>query len=89
MYICIYVYIIYVCSGNANNKIFYLKRFNMFNEKNPNRTMCNGYLVYSGDYSFIINVQWNDFIRNPNYYIEKSIQIRDNKDDYDITVNLS
>ncbi len=55
---------------------------------NPNRKLCNGYYVYSGDYSYIINVTWNNFKSNPNYYIEKSIKIRDNKDNYNVTIKL-
>ena len=61
----------------------------MFNEKNPDSKLCNGYYVYSGEYSYIKNVKWNDFINNPNYYIEQSIRIRDIKYKYNVTVNLN
>ncbi len=76
------------CTNHNTSLLFKIIRDNMFNEKDPSRKLCNGYYVYSGDYSYIINVTWNNFKSNPNYYIEKSIKIRDNKNDYNITVNL-
>ena len=76
------------CTNHNTSLLFKIIRENMFNIKNPNRNLCNGYYVYSGDYSYIKNVKWNDFINNPNYHIEHSIQIRNNKNDYNVTVNL-
>ncbi len=76
------------CTNHKTSLLFKIIRENMFNEKNPNRKICNGFYVYSGDYSYIKNVKWSDFIAAPNYYIEQSILIRDKKDNYNVTVNL-
>lgn len=76
------------CTHHNTSLLFKIIRENMFNEKNPNRNICNGYYVYSGEYSYIKNVKWSDFINNPNYYIEQSIRIRNNKHNYNVTVNL-
>lgn len=76
------------CTNHNTSLLFKIIRANMFNEKKPSRNICNGYYVYSGEYSYIKNVKWGDFIKNPNYYIEQSILIRDKKDNYNVTVNL-
>ena len=60
----------------------------MFNQKYPVRKLCNGEYVYSGDYSYILNVTWEKFKISPNYYLDKSIEIRDKVDEYDIHINL-
>ncbi len=73
------------CRNHNTSKLFKIIRDNMFNEKNPNRTLCNGYYVYSGDYSYIVNITWDDFKNNPNYYLEKAIEIRDRKENYNLT----
>jgi len=76
------------CTNYNTSLLFKIIRNNMFNEKRPNRSFCNGYWVYSGNYSFILNVKWTEFKNFPNYYLDKAIEIRDNKDYYNITVNL-
>lgn len=79
-----------LCSCRSYNTQFAFKiiRDNMFNQIYPNRTLCNGSYVYSGDYSYILNVRWDDFIGNSKYYLDKAIEIRDKKHLYNISKNL-
>ena len=48
----------------------------MFNIKEPDFIDCDKSDVYAGDCSYIQSVKWTDFMNNPNYYIEKSIEIK-------------
>ncbi|MEZ5058976.1 MAG: hypothetical protein R2879_18225 [Saprospiraceae bacterium] len=68
--------------------LFEILQKNMFNEKVPNRRLCNGSYIYSGDYSYIQSVKWADFMNNPSKYIEKAIELRDRKDDFNLQKNL-
>ena len=64
--------------------LFQILRENMFNVLEPDRRECNGTWVYSGDSSYIPSVKWEDFIRNPSKYIEKSIELRDRITEFDV-----
>lgn len=68
--------------------LFQIIRDNMFNVKEPNRKLCNGSWVYSGDSSYIQSVKWSDFISNPSKYIDKAIELRDKKDDFNIVKTI-
>lgn len=68
--------------------LFQIIRDNMFNVKEPNRRVCNGSWVYSGDSSYIQSVKWSDFIANPKKYIDKAIELRDKKDDFNIVKTI-
>lgn len=68
--------------------LFEILSENMFNVKEPNRHLCNGSWVYSGDYSYIQSVKWADFIINPTKYIDKAIELRDRKEDFELRKNL-
>jgi len=77
-----------VCNCRSLNTpfLFQILRDNMFNIKTPNTKICsNGSTVYYGDSSYIQSVKWDDFRSNPNYYLNKAIELRDNKEDYNIT----
>lgn len=76
------------CTNHNTSLLFKIIRDNMFNEKQPATTICKGSYVFSGDYSYILNVKWETFKQNPNYYLDKSIAIRDNKSGYNVTVNM-
>lgn len=69
--------------------LFQILRDNMFNVKKPDRRLCNGTWVYSGDSSYIQSVKWSDFITNPNKYIEKAIELRDRKEEFYLTKNIN
>ena len=64
--------------------LFNILKDNMFNVKEPSRRLCNGSYVYTGDSSYIQSVKWEDFKSTPNYYLNKAIEIRDKKDNYNI-----
>lgn len=76
------------CTNHNTSLLFKIIRDNMFNEKIPSRSICNGNYVYSGEYSYIKNITWDNFKEKPNYFLNKSIEIRDNIKDYDIHINL-
>lgn len=75
-----------VCNCRSLNTpiLFQILKDNMFNVKEPSRRLCNGSYVYTGDSSYIQSVKWEDFKSTPNYYLNKAIEIRDKKDDYNI-----
>ena len=60
----------------------------MFNVKKPNRRLCNDKWVYSGDHSYIQSIKWVDFISNPSKFIDKAIELRNKKDDFEITKTI-
>ncbi|MBA5791682.1 TIR domain-containing protein [Flavobacterium sp. xlx-214] len=77
-----------VCSCRSLNTpfLFQILKDNMFNIKIPNTEICtNGSTVYYGDSCYVQSVKWEDFKSTPNYYLNKAIELRDNKDDYNIT----
>lgn len=68
---------------NTSNLIFTIMGENMFNEKTPNNNSCDtGNTVYHGDCNYMLCVKWDDFISNPDHYIDKSYEIQDKQDDY-------
>lgn len=68
--------------------LFDILRDNMFNVKQPSTRTCNGTTIYEGYYSYIYTVKWDNFIGNINTYIDTAVQIRDNKDNYNIRKNV-
>lgn len=68
--------------------LFQILRDNMFNVKKPVFTECENHIgskPYQGYSSFIHSVKWSDFISSPNKYIDISVAIRQNINDYEIT----
>jgi len=68
--------------------LFEILRENMFNVKVPNRRLCNGSYVYTGDASYIPSIKWEDFILKPSTYIDKAIELRDRKEEFELRKNL-
>ena len=68
--------------------LFQILRDNMFNIKEPNRKVCNNSWVYSGDCSYIQSVKWSDFINNPSRFIDKSIELRDRKEEFTLVKTI-
>lgn len=68
--------------------LFEILRKNMFNVKVPNRRVCNGSYVYTGDASYITSIKWEDFIKKPSTYIDKAIELRDRKEEFELRKNL-
>lgn len=83
-------------NGEKNNvrnidtsKTFQIIRDNMFNQKNPTISIMQGHKVYFGESSYIIIVTWDDFIDNPDAYIERAANLRENKiEDYELYKKL-
>ncbi len=65
-----------------------LVRKNMFNIKKQYKhcPTSNKYDVDLDHYCSLIS--WEKFINNPNYYIDKAIYKRENKEQYDLTVRI-
>lgn len=70
-------------------QLFEILKKNMFNIKQPNQRLCNGSTINEGEYSFIKTVKWDAFMQDFEYYIDKCIEIRDNKEAYNIMINLN
>ena len=73
------------CRSLNTSFLFQILKDNIFNVKNPITRNCNGSIIYSGDSSYIKSVKWSDFIANPTKYIDKAIELRDRKDEFNIT----
>lgn len=70
------------------NTLFDILRYNMFNIKQPETRECNGSTIYHGYSSYIHSVKWIDFINDIDTYIDIAVQIRDNRDNYNIRKNV-
>ncbi len=69
------------------NTLFKILSDNMFNIKKPDYTNCDNHIggtSYRGYSSYIHSVKWDDFMANPNGYINVAVDIRKNINDYDI-----
>lgn len=74
------------CTNYNTPFLFQILKDNMFNIKYPDTYLCsNGSTIYAGDFSYIKSVKWEDFKETPNDYLKKAIELRDNKDQYNIT----
>lgn len=79
------------CTEHRRGQLFTILSKNMFNIKEKKFRDCNGLKIHiSEEPSFIKTVKWEDFIysNNHSFYIEKAIEIRDNKDLYVPEINL-
>lgn len=78
------------CSTLHTERLFTILARNMFNTRCPSYKNCPiGTRVYMGDESYIKSVKWNDFMSNPNHYIEKALQIKANWERYNIVKQIS
>lgn len=70
-------------------KLFQILKDNMFNIKEPTFNDCSNHSitnpVYTGYPSYIHSVKWCDFIDDKEKNLEITEDIRDNKNDYDLT----
>lgn len=74
---------------HRTNDLFKILQKNMFNKKVPTKAQCrlpqHGSTYHTdNDHSYIHQVKWHDFIKNPSSYIDKAIALRDNIHLYDI-----
>lgn len=77
------------CTTQNTGKLFKVLRENMFNLKSPTIRHCDGIRIHEGEFSYIKTVRWDHFINNRDFYLNKSIEIRDNKDQYNIKININ
>lgn len=77
------------CRTLETGKLFTILRRNMFNIRNPEYKSCPNKTVYIGDESYIQSVKWKDFMNDPNYYIKKSLEIKNNLNKYNINKQVS
>lgn len=74
------------CRTHHTEKLFQIIRDNKFNQNNGSNYKCNnGDFIWSGDFSYIEAVKWNDFIKNISHYINKAYERQENINDYKIT----
>lgn len=74
------------CTNYNTSFLFQILKENMFNKKHQQTHLCtNGSTVYNGEFSYIKSVKWLDFKNNPNFYLDKAIELRDQKENYNIT----
>jgi hypothetical protein len=68
--------------------LFQIIRENMFNRKAPDTRECNGKIIYHGHSSFIESVKWEDFVIDPNKYIDIALENRKNINEFEIVKKL-
>ncbi|MBL7881747.1 MAG: TIR domain-containing protein [Chryseobacterium gambrini] len=74
------------CTNYNTPILFQILKDNMFNQKNPDTYICeNGSTIYRGEFSYIKTIKWDIFKSNPNHYLDKAIELRDKKHEYNIT----
>lgn len=73
------------CRTFKTDFLFKIMRKNMFNIKSPDKKDCNdGSTVYYGDSSYMTTVKWEDFIKDPECYIDKAYDIQSKILKYDV-----
>ena len=76
------------CRTLHTDKLFQILKDNMFNIKQPTHSNCPyhyGNPVFTGHYSYIDSVKWEDFLQDKEKYLETALDIREKIDDYNIT----
>lgn len=74
------------CSSITHHtgQLFGILKNNMFNIKEPITRECNGSIIKEGDPSFIKTVKWGVFKTSHKFYIDKSVEIRDKNEEYNL-----
>lgn len=74
-------------------KLFQIIRDNTFNKKGKDgsKKQCSYCYrsFYTGGQSYIQVVKWKDFISNKNYYLDKTVEIRDDRKSYNIVKEIT
>lgn len=70
------------------NTLFKILSDNMFNKKDPERGKCQNHIFYKGYCSYIDSVKWDEFIADPDKYIDIAKSIQKNISEYNITKQL-
>ncbi len=76
------------CRTLKTNTLFQILKNNMFNIKEPVFNGCRNHgesnPAYKGHSSYIYSVKWKDFTNNVNYYLDKSLSIKQSINKYNI-----
>lgn len=73
------------CRLHHTNTLFYILRKNKFNISKPNKGPCaKGDTIWHGNCSYIEAVRWQNFIADPNLYINNACVRQEHIGDYDI-----
>jgi hypothetical protein len=59
--------------------------------KTPNIMSCSqgGHSFQNGEFSYIKTVKWDDFTGNVSTYLDAAVKLRDERDRYNIAVNVN
>lgn len=77
------------CRTLKTGTLFKILSGNMFNIKSPDCKNCNyNRKIYYGECSYIISVKWDDFIENPESYIDRAYILQNSIEQYDIVKEL-
>ena len=77
------------CLTHHTGKLFDILKDNTFNILDKKLKECNGKKTYINDeFSFFKTVKWEAFMNYPNYYMDKAIEIKNNKSAYNVHINL-
>ncbi|KQL33556.1 hypothetical protein AN960_21020 [Bacillus sp. FJAT-25509] len=79
------------CRTLKTHTLFKILSNNMFNIKSPNYNDCNNHgaeKVFTGEASYIRSVKWENFIKDIDFYINKSLEIKNKIDEYNIFKNV-
>ena len=77
------------CRYLKTDFLFEIMKKNMFNIKSVDSKQCNdGSTVYFGDSSYISSVKWDDFIKEPETYIDKAYDIQSKIEKYNVYKEL-
>ncbi|MDE7440122.1 MAG: TIR domain-containing protein [Clostridia bacterium] len=78
------------CRTLKTNTLFNILKENMFNIKNPDSRVCNeNSKIYHGESSYIISVTWEDFIADPESYIDRAFNIQNSIEKYNVVKELN
>ena len=77
------------CRVLKTDRLFTILKKNMFNKKKPEKSQCYANdIIYHGDCSYIMSIKWDDFIENPQTYIEKAYLLQNSIEQYVITEEI-
>ncbi|WP_318492525.1 TIR domain-containing protein [Photobacterium leiognathi] len=80
------------CRTIFTDNVFDIIKKNMFNIKQATFSSCSNHsenTVYIGEFSYIKDVKWCDFIDNINLYLDAAVNISENINNYVITKKLN
>ena len=77
------------CRTLHTDKLFDILKCNMFNIKEPNCNNCiDNRKIFYGECSYIISVTWDDFIKNPEDYINRAYKIQNSILQYNVVKEI-